>query len=360
MQVRFDRVHALFLQFISAELVAEADSTTFLAAHVKEHAAVLADELHGGGQLFAAIATQATKDIARQAFAVYAHVHRLAKIGVTRDPCHMFHAVSLATVSVGGKVAVLGLHMRSGDALHELLVFQAIIDEVVDRDNLEVKLLRHFLKLRHASHGAVFVHDFDQGGRRAQARQLCQVYSRFSMACATEYALFLGVQGRNMPRPAEVAGLGIRVRKGENRRRTVVSGYTRGAAFNFIDHDGKRRSQNRGILGGLPREVQFMAALDRERCAKHATTFVEHEVHLFRRNLFGGDDKVAFVFAVFVIDHNQKLAVLKIFDGLFNRIKQGHVPSDNFQYTCRACRLPHSRWFPEPSCAGSCGPRFQG
>ena len=250
--------------------------------------------------------------------------------------------------------------MRSGYALHELFVFQAVVDEVADRDNLETKLLRDFLKLRHAGHGAVFVHDFDQGGRRAQARQLCQIDRSLGMACATEYALFLGVQGRNMPRPAEVAGLGIRVRKSENRCSAVVSGYTRGAAFNLVDHDGKGRAQNRGILGGLPREVQFMTTLDRERCAKHATTFVEHEVHLFGRNLFGGDYKVAFVFAVFVIDHNQKLAVLKIFDGLFNRIKQGHVPSDNFQYTCRACRLPHSQSFPEPSCAGSCGPRFLG
>ena len=244
MQVRFDRVHALFLQFVGAELVAKTDSTAFLAAHVKEHAAVLADELHGGGQLFAAIATQATKDITCQAFAMHAHVNRLAEVRVTRDPGHMFYAIGLATVSIGGKVAVLRLHMRSGDALHELFVFQAVIDEVADRDNLEVKLLRDFLKLRHAGHRAVFVHDFDQGGRRAQARQLRQVYSRFSMACATEYALFLGVQGRNMPRPPKVAGLGIRIRKSENRCRTVVSGYTRGAAFNFIDHDGKRSPEN--------------------------------------------------------------------------------------------------------------------
>ena len=250
--------------------------------------------------------------------------------------------------------------MRSGDALHELFVFQAIVDQVANRDNLDAEFFCDFLKLRHAGHGTVFVHDFDQGGRRAQACQPSQVHRRFGMACATEYTLFLGVQGRNMPRPPKVAGLGIRVRKSENCRRTVVSGYPRGAAFNFIDHDGKRRSQNRGVLCGLPREVQFMTTLDRERSAKHATTFVKHEIHLFGCNLFGGDYKVAFIFAVFIVDHNQKLAVLKIFDGLFNRIKQGHVPSDNFQYTYRACRLPHSRWFPEPSCAGSCGPRFLG
>ncbi len=164
MQIRLDRVHALFLQFVGTQLVAEANAPTLLPAHVQEHAAVLADELHGGGELFAAVATEAPENVARKAFAVHAHVNRLAEVGVARDPRHMFHAVGLALVGVCGKVAVLGRHMRSGHALHQLLILEAVVDEVADGDNLEAELLRHFLKLRHAGHGAVLVHDFDEGG----------------------------------------------------------------------------------------------------------------------------------------------------------------------------------------------------
>ncbi len=178
------------------------------------------------------------------------------------------------------------------------------------------------------------------------------------MACTAKHAFFLRVEGRNMPRTAKIARLGSRVRKGKNRRRTVVGRNTRGAAFNFIHHDGERRTQNRGVFRSLAGQIQFMAALDGQRAAKHATALVEHEVHLLGRNLFGGDDKIALVLAVFVVDHNQELAILKIFYGLFNRIKQGHVPSDNFQCTCRACRLPRSRWSRQPSYAGSCGQGF--
>ena len=83
-----------------------------------------------------------------------------------------------------------------------------------------------------------------------------------------------------------------------------MGGNTRGAAFNLVHHDGERGAQNRGILGGLAREVQFMATFDRQRAAEHATALVEHEVHLFGRNLLGGDDKIALVLAVLVIDHD--------------------------------------------------------
>ena len=58
-----------------------------------------------------------------------------------------------------------------------------------------------------------------------------------------------------------------------------------------------------------------------ERCAEHAAAFVEHEIDDFGRDLFGGDDEVAFVFAVFVVHDDHDLAVAEIFDGLFDAIQ---------------------------------------
>ena len=39
-----------------------------------------------------------------------------------------------------------------------------------------------------------------------------------------------------------------------------------------------------------------------------------HEVYNLRRYRFGGADKIAFVFAVLIIDHNNDLAVLDLLD----------------------------------------------
>ena len=88
-EVRLDRVHTLFLQFISAELIAKTNATAFLTAHVKEHTTVFANELHGCGKLVTAIATEATKDIAREAFAVNAHINRLTEVRITGNPGHI-------------------------------------------------------------------------------------------------------------------------------------------------------------------------------------------------------------------------------------------------------------------------------
>ena len=359
-QVRLDGVHALFLQFIGTQLVAEPDTSTFLAAQVQEHAPVLADKLHGRLQLLAAIAAHAPENIARKAFAVHAHVNRLAEIGIARHPGHMFHAIGGALVGIRLEITVLGRHMRGCHTLHEFFVTQAVVNQIADGNNLEVELLGHFLELRHAGHSPILVHDFNEGGGRAESSELCEVDSGLGMASTTEHAFFLCIQGRNMPRTAKVTRLGIRVRKRKNGRSTVMGRNAGRAPLDLIDHDGKGGTQNRGVFRRLAREVEFVAALDGERAAKHAPTLVEHEIHLLRCNLLGGDNEIAFVLAVLIIDHDQKIAVLKIFYGLFNRIKQGHVPSDNSQCTCRACRLPRSRWSRQPSCAGSCGQASRG
>ena len=144
-----------------------------------------------------------------------------------------------------------------------------------------------------------------------------------------------------MTRTAKVRWLGIRIGKSLDRRGTVMGRNARRAAFELIDHDGERSPEHGSVFGSLTREIQFAAARNRKRAAKHATPLVEHEVHLFGSNLFGGDNEIALIFTVFVINHDQELAVLEILNGLFNRIKQGHVPLDSFQYICPTCRPRH-------------------
>ena len=355
MKVRFHRVHAFLLQFVGPELVAKSDTSTFLTSQVQKHAAMFTDELHGGGQLFAAVAAQAPENVAGKALAMDAHVNRLAEVGVARHPGHMLYAVGLAPVGVGGKVAVLGRYVGGGYSLHQFLVTQAVVDQVTDGDNLETELLGHFFQLGHAGHSAVLVHNLDKGGSRAESCQLCQVHGGLGMASPTEYSFFLGIQGRDVPRASKVARLGVGVGQSLDGGGTVMGRDTRGAAFNLIYHDGKGRAQHGSILRRLAGQIQFVATGDRQRCAQHSPSLVKHKVHLLGRNLLGSDNKIAFVLAVFVVHHDKELAVPKILYGLFNRIKQGHVPSDNSRYTCPAYPLLRSPRFLPPSCGGSCG-----
>src|SRR6185437_6966686 len=80
MAIRFDRIHALVLKCISADLVRESDPATFMPSHVNEHSvAAFGDLLHGSLKLYAAIAAKRSQGIARQALGVNAHENGIAK-----------------------------------------------------------------------------------------------------------------------------------------------------------------------------------------------------------------------------------------------------------------------------------------
>ncbi len=61
----------------------------------------------------------------------------------------------------------------------------------------------------------------------------------------------------------------------------------------------------RRILRRHQRQTQGIAALRRQRQADQPAPVRGHEVDDFGRDLLGGDGEIAFVFAVFVVDHDQ-------------------------------------------------------
>ena len=68
-------------------------------------------------------------------------------------------------------------------------------------------------------------------------------------------------------------------------------------------------------------QLEFLAALDGDRCAEHASGVFQHEVHLLGSNLLGSDNQVALVFAILIVDDNHELSGLEIFDGLFYQVQ---------------------------------------
>ena len=48
---------------------------------------------------------------------------------------------------------------------------------------------------------------------------------------------------------------------------------------------------------------------------------LEHEVHFLGSNFFSGNNKVAFILAVFVIYDNHKLAVFEVGNGVFDAVQ---------------------------------------
>ena len=71
------------------------------------------------------------------------------------------------------------------------------------------------------------------------------------------------------------------------------------------------------------RELQLVEARALERQADDAARVADHERHLLGRHLLGRDDEVAFVLAIFVVDHDDELAAFDGVDRCFDLV-EGH------------------------------------
>src|SRR5262245_51401502 len=98
MLVSLHGVHAVVLKRVSFDLVQQTDATSFLRAHVNEHATSFAvDLLQGSAELRAAVAASRAESVARDAFRVHAHERRKPRFAeISFDQGHVLDAVDRA------------------------------------------------------------------------------------------------------------------------------------------------------------------------------------------------------------------------------------------------------------------------
>ena len=129
------------LQLVRAELVQEADSAAFLA-HVQDDAAPLG--LDAGErllELLAAVAEQRVEDVAGQALGVHADEDVLGALDVALHERDVLLVGQELPIRDRLELAVLGREPHRDDALDELLDAPPVLDEVGDRDHLELVAL---------------------------------------------------------------------------------------------------------------------------------------------------------------------------------------------------------------------------
>ena len=142
------------------------------------------------------------------------------------------------------------------------------------------------------------------------------------MSRAAQHAFLAGPQGIDVSRASEVRGTGFGVGQSADRGGAVVDRDARRASLaQQIDRNGEGRSEQRGVV--LLHHVQFElgATLLRQRCAQDATALLKHEIHDLGGDLFRGDDEIALVFAVLVIDDDDDFSVAEVLDDLLHAIE---------------------------------------
>ncbi len=168
----------------------EADAPSFVAAQVDDDPAPgLLDHGHGSVQLWTAVASQGTEDVAGQALAVHPDQHVGLAGHLPFDHGHVVLAVQHRLVGVDGELAVVGRDAGVGEAPDQLVLAAAVTNEVGDGDEVEPVALGKGLELVEAGHPRlVLAHHLAEhaGGRHAGGSG--QVDGRLGVAGTLQHA----------------------------------------------------------------------------------------------------------------------------------------------------------------------------
>ena len=292
-------------------------------------------------KLFAAVAAVGAEDVARDARRVHTDQHGLLFRPLALGQGDVLQPVALLAERREAEHPPLGGHVDRHAPFDDRLFAQTVGDQIGDGDDFQVEFLRHFEQLRQTGHRAVLVHDLDQSTAGLQSGQTGQIDGRFGMSRPAQHPLLAGTQRIDMARTPQIRRTGGGIGQRTDRGGAVVDRDAGGATLpQQVDRHGEGSPQQRSVV--LLHHVQFqlLAARLRKRCAEHAAAVGEHEIDDLGGDFLGGDDEIALVFAVFVVDDDHDPALAEILDSLFDRIENSvlsHNLHSYFIYSLRVC-----------------------
>ena len=176
-----------------------------------------------------------------------------------------------------------------------------------------VQILRRCLRanlaqFRQARHRAVVVHDFADHADGALAGQVHQVHGGFGMAGALQDAAGPRAQRKHVAGLDQV--LRHRRRRGHdvNRPRAVAGADARRDAVRGVHAHLKIGPEAFAVVVHHAVNAELLEPLGGGRHANQAAPEFGHKIHRRGGHVLAGDDEIAFVFAVFVVHHDDHFA----------------------------------------------------
>ena len=259
------------------------------------------------------------EDVAGQALGVDADEHVLLTVHLALDERDVVLAGEDLAERDGGELAVGGRQADGGHALDELLRAAPVLDQVLDRDQLDPVALAVRDQVGHARHRPVLVHDLADDAGRVEAREPREVDRGLGLARALEDAAGARAQREDVARLDEVVRALARVDRDLDRARAVGGRDPGRHAFARLDRDRERGLERRLVVVRHRLEAELVAALLGEAEADEPARVRGHEVDRLGRGELGGDREVALVLAVRGVDDDHELALADVLDCLFDR-----------------------------------------
>ena len=188
----------------------------------------------------------------------------------------------------------------------------AIVLQSLYSDEFHIVFFGQLDQFRGTHHGTVFTHYFAAESAFLKTCQAKEIDGGFRVAVSLQYAVFLGFQREHVPGAAEILRLGIFIDTGSCGQSAFFCGDA-GSSVHVVDRNGERCFVVVGVFADHLRELQLHAVLCAHRHADQTLGFFGHKVHVFGRCKFCGADHVSFVFAIFVVGHEDDFSLTQIF-----------------------------------------------
>ena len=306
--VGLDRVEALVLELVRANLVREPDAAAFLIQIQQDAAAFLGDPLHGRIELGAAVTADRVQSVAGQARRVDADEDVRAVLDIAANERDVRLVIDLILERVDAEIAILGRHLRRGDALDERLRAHPVGDQIGDRDHQQAVPPGEPRQLRHPRHRPIFVHHLADDPGRVQSRDPRDVDRRLGLPRARQHAAGPRAQRKHVPGSEQIGGPRRRIDGGEHGGRAVRGGNAGARPILRFNRNAERRIEPRAVLRHHQRNLELVEALRRHREANQPAPVPGHEIHRFRRDLLGGDRQIALILPIRVVHDDDHLA----------------------------------------------------
>ncbi len=139
------------------------------------------------------------------------------------------------------------------------------------------------------------------------------------MSGARQYAARVRDQRKHVTRLDDVPRSCARRTRDANGVRAIGGRDARGHTFGRLDRNGEVGPVHRAVHRRHGRELQLARALFGDRHADEAASETRHEIDDLGRDGVGGDDEVAFVLAIFLVDQDDDTARAQLADDFGNR-----------------------------------------
>ena len=222
------------------------------------------------------------------------------------------------------EIPVVGRHLDALDPLDQFLLAAAVIDEGLDRADFEIVFFGELEQLGKTGHGAVLVENLADDAGGLESGEAGEVNGGLGVSGAAEDAALLRLEREDVAGTDEIARLGEGIGEDLNGAGPVGGADPGGDAVGGIDRDGEIGAVRFGVPSHHEGQAEALGGFLGDGGADETASMGGHEVDRLGGDLGGGADEVALVFAVFVIDDDDKQTKPDVGDEVFDGREFGH------------------------------------